>query len=231
MSLYQTSHWATDAAKGKPRLFSPNIWPCHWLYSLCVQASCNLASSPIVLWCHSPSVSDATIPPPGVFSCSPSSSVNLQHASLTLDHPPIYQSLVFISSPSPSFSRHPSLCCSTSPFSILFPSTTHSAFITSLSFPSLFFSSSQSQLSRQASWCGTVIPTFCFQVPDGNSATRQQQKTEAGQTLGVGGACDQRFAGSNLCEKCSRTNFQSLQCFSVLQWSQRGQATACWCLF
>lgn len=84
-------------------------------------------------------MSDTTVPPPGVFSCSPSSSVNLQHASLTLDHPPIYQSLVFISSPSPSFSRHPSLCCSSSPFSILFPSTTHSAFITSLSFPSLFF--------------------------------------------------------------------------------------------
>lgn len=84
-------------------------------------------------------MSDTTIPPPGVFSCSPSSSVNLQHASLTLDHPPIYQSLVFSSSPSPSFSRHPSLCCSSSPFSILFPSTTHSAFITSLSFPSLFF--------------------------------------------------------------------------------------------
>lgn len=40
-------------------------------------------------------MSDTTIPPPGVFSCSPSSSVNLQHASLTLDHPPIYQSLVF----------------------------------------------------------------------------------------------------------------------------------------
>lgn len=163
-------------------------------------------------------MSDATIPPPGVFSCSPSSSVNLQHASLTLDHPPIYQSLVFISSPSPSFSRHPSLCCSTSPFSILSPSTTHSAFITSLSFPSLFFffHLSHSCLDRLRD-VGQLFPHSVFKSQTATVPHDSSRKPRPGRHWGSGGACDQRFAGSNLCEKCSRTNFQSLQCFSVLQ--------------
>lgn len=230
MSLYHTSHWVTDAAWGKPRLFSPNIWPCHWSYSLCVQASCNLASSPIVLWCHSPSVSDTTIPPPVVFSGSPSSSsVNLQYASLTLDHPPIYQSLVFNLLPFSFFlsSYLPLLQY----ISILHLIPFHYSFLLhhnfSLSFPFFFF----------FFFISVTAVSTSFEMWDSyshilfSSPRRQQCHTTAaenrGQT-GTGGwrACDQRFAGSNLCEKCSRTNFQSFQCFIVLQWSQRGRATA-----
>lgn len=132
-------------------------------------------------------MSDTTIPPPGVFSCSPSSSVNLQHASLTLDHPPIYQSLVFSSSPSPSFSRHPSLCCSSSPFSILFPSTTHSAFITSLSFPSLFFFHlSHSCLDRLRD-VGQLFPHSVFKSQTATVPHDSSRKPRPGRHWGSGG--------------------------------------------
>ena len=123
----------------------------------------------------------------------------------------------FISSPSPSFSRHPSLCCITSPFSILFPSTTSCGVITIslFPFPFFFFYLSHSCLNRLHD-VGQLFPHSVFKS---QTATEPHDSSRNRGRADTGGrrACDQRFAGSNLCEKCSRTNFQLLQCFSVLQ--------------
>ena len=91
----------------------------------------------------------------------------------------------------------------------------------SLSLPFFFFYLSHSCLNRLHD-VGQLFPHSVFKS---QTATEPHDSSRNRGRADTGGrrACDQRFAGSNLCEKCSRTNFQLLQCFSVLQWSQRGQ--------